>query len=527
MGTSIRPTVTTVKKTVTTKPATVSVAAKKTTAPKTTAPKTTSTSGGSKSSAKKSYSVQPKVKTVTTGTKDVDPQLDPHADLGDFKDGSFVDDTGIAKEKQSLIKDILGVVNDTLLAGANLITQPKKVTSGGYGTSEKTNSSKKTEETAESVQVKIDENNGKISKIYEDSDKEIKEQETLIEKELKEAGLSDVDYQNYQLKADEINNLISQLESALLTQGNTIASIEAAIKSNMNYIAMLDAQIAANQKVSNSNSSEVLEKIENLQKEKANIEANNVKLMQNLADAYVQKSLISDKINNYNTQKSNLLEYYAQKCPSSALLTENLKIYTGKISEIKISRDATVAEIQKNNSELLVKKTDLTEKSARTSFIKKNAAESMRDAIDFGLSFDGKTASQMKKIMNNDGYAFYEKAWCGQFQSYIINKTIGLNNTASWYKNCSNRASCPTLLREAKAAGAVVKNSEAKPGDLLLLTKNNGHAYHVAMIVSVNSDGSFNTIEGNTSDDSGKYTNGVVNQRHRKANSGVVVRVSK
>lgn len=68
-------------------------------------------------------------------------------------------------------------------------------------------------------------------------------------------------------------------------------------------------------------------------------------------------------------------------------------------------------------------------------------------------------------------------------------------------------AGCPAMHNSAKAKKMTVTWANRKKGDIVLFDFNhNGTADHIGIVVSVNSDGSITTIEGNT--DYGNNTNG-------------------
>lgn len=88
-------------------------------------------------------------------------------------------------------------------------------------------------------------------------------------------------------------------------------------------------------------------------------------------------------------------------------------------------------------------------------------------------------------------------AWCNIFVSYVL-AHCGVNYAKAAY--------VPYGLRNALAIGTWVKMSQAQAGDIVVFTwhggGNNtgtGSQDHIGFIISRNSDGTFTTIEGNTS----------------------------
>lgn len=134
----------------------------------------------------------------------------------------------------------------------------------------------------------------------------------------------------------------------------------------------------------------------------------------------------------------------------------------------------------------------------------------------YALQFDGKSASEMQSIMQGAGCAFHSGAWCADFVTFITKQVYGNNTPGDFANSCSNTAYCPTIGSWAQQKGILTTDSsQVQPGDFILYGSP-GSFYHIGLVTSVNADGTVNTIEGNTSDDNGNYTNGVVNQHSNR-----------
>ena len=86
-------------------------------------------------------------------------------------------------------------------------------------------------------------------------------------------------------------------------------------------------------------------------------------------------------------------------------------------------------------------------------------------------------------------------------------------------------ASCTTVLNWAKNNGMIVNNSSGRKGDLILFDwDSSGDADHIGFIVEKNSDGSYTTVEGNTSLNGSQSDGGEVMLRNRKSYIRAIVR---
>ncbi len=108
----------------------------------------------------------------------------------------------------------------------------------------------------------------------------------------------------------------------------------------------------------------------------------------------------------------------------------------------------------------------------------------------------------MKELMTSSGNLFHDGAWCGDFCAYVLEQTYGRNGTPGDYLNtCSNYSYLPTIVGWAQENGVYSSDvSQVQPGDLICYGQQ-----HVGMVVGVNSDGTVNTVEGNTSGNNGDY----------------------
>lgn len=125
--------------------------------------------------------------------------------------------------------------------------------------------------------------------------------------------------------------------------------------------------------------------------------------------------------------------------------------------------------------------------------------DDLQAAIDWARQYDDMSQDQMRQIFKDLGYQFDYDAWCADFVRMALGEAIGDENLPDWYRNCSNKAFCPTIQQCGE--GHQISAEEAQPGDIVLYDWNgDGSADHVGLFVD-NGDGSstITAIEGNTS----------------------------
>lgn len=106
---------------------------------------------------------------------------------------------------------------------------------------------------------------------------------------------------------------------------------------------------------------------------------------------------------------------------------------------------------------------------------------------------------------NNVKYntAYYGKAvkgsaypWCCAFIWWLFMKL----DASKLFYNGKKTAYCPAVVSWAKSKKIWKKNTEGKKGDLVLFNWRGGStAEHIGIVIKKNSDGTYQTIEGNTS----------------------------
>jgi peptidoglycan hydrolase-like protein with peptidoglycan-binding domain/predicted alpha/beta hydrolase family esterase len=118
-----------------------------------------------------------------------------------------------------------------------------------------------------------------------------------------------------------------------------------------------------------------------------------------------------------------------------------------------------------------------------------------------------------------DGVAQNE-AWCMSFAQYCIK---AVEKAAQADSPIAQSEHCLTVWKNSPDN---LKSSAPKPGSLVIWQHGNSSSGHVGIVESVNADGTFTTIEGNTNDGSGVTREGIgVFRRQRDLNGSGEMRV--
>lgn len=130
-------------------------------------------------------------------------------------------------------------------------------------------------------------------------------------------------------------------------------------------------------------------------------------------------------------------------------------------------------------------------------------------------------ANSNNVIFNTDYYgkAVSGKAypWCCAFVWDIFR----MCNASDLFYDGKKTAYCQTVLEWGKTNKLTVAKGNGRKGDLVIFDwQGDGHADHIGFILSKNSDGSYNTIEGNTA--IGNDSNGGEVMQRKRAQSSIL-----
>lgn len=133
-----------------------------------------------------------------------------------------------------------------------------------------------------------------------------------------------------------------------------------------------------------------------------------------------------------------------------------------------------------------------------------------KDVIKKALSFVGTEADPPGNVVFNTEYyggkvKGKQFAWCVVFVWYCFRKS----KASKLFFNGKKTAACAYLMNYAEAKEKVISKRKGQIGDVVFFNFNGGTSpQHVGFILKRNEDGSYLTVEGNTSAGAGSQDNG-------------------
>lgn len=356
------------------------------------------------------------------------------------------------------------------------------------------------------------ENDEKVSKELKEEQKQNQEDISNKENEIKdeETAISEDEEKIYNLE-NEISSLNSQLESYKTSLSNLPEKTEDN-KSKHSEIDAMKKQINDSiDDINNQIDTKEKEK-EEAEKDKSDRETNLKTLQDDLKDLEETRDEIEKKIADSCSDETK------QKLEDFQAARKNIE--TVKAEELQKAQE----ELNTAKSELEEVNASIQELEAMQIQLQNRVGDNGEDVVEFAKNLDGLSASEMKQIMQSAGCQFDSGAWCADFCTYVTKQVYGNDATpGDFANNCSNTAYCPTIGQWARNKGVyTTDSSKVQPGDYILYGSA-GSERHIGIVTSVNSDGTVNTIEGNTSDDNGNYTDGVVNQHSNRTGAYVLM----
>ncbi|MCD7879825.1 MAG: CHAP domain-containing protein, partial [Candidatus Gastranaerophilales bacterium] len=337
-----------------------------------------------------------------------------------------------------------------------------------------------------------------------------KKQSEIDSKEIEisnqECAVSDAqtNYNNAVSTTKTLKASLSELENA--DTSDMDSSEKSAITSKISALKSKISESEKNEETTKTAWDEAKTKLEELNNSKTTLESEKSELDKQMSD-------LETKITENNPDIKNYLEKYNEAKENLETTKQNAVESAKKdIQESQDYVDEVNTAINNYDNKQITKEYALQDGSGE-------------ELTEFALGLEGKTASEMQQLMQSAGCQFDDCAWCADFVTYCLKQVYGDDIPGDFTSTCSNTAYCPTIESWAKSNGSYTQDSsQVQPGDLILY--GSGVASHIGIVTSVNSDGTVNTIEGNTTNDSGGYGSGYVNAHSNVSNARSFVRLS-
>ncbi len=491
------------------------------------------------------------------GLPDIDEAEEEDSDEED--DDEFeISDELLAKLKEALgLTDSTDDTDDTTAAASTTGTSGTSGTGGTSSTGGSTSSSGGTtssttsaaetademsmEELLEQQEVKqaaVDDANAKVAEVQSGENAEVKAaiDDADEKQQIYEDALEADDEVSEELKQQQKDNqaAIEEQEKIVTDSETAIAEAEATIYDCDTQIGLLDNQISA----LNTSMSNLPEKTSDNEDDWADIDAMKQSIQSQIDDAEASKEEYEGQKSDAETAKSDaedaldaaqkelddnlyperddIEEQILNSCSDETKKAlEDWQAARENIETVKAEQlSAAQAELETAQSELEEVIASIEELESMQIQLENRISSNGEDVVEFALALDGLSASEMKQLMQAAGCQFDSGAWCADFVAYVTSEVIG--SDSEFLSTCSNTAYCPTIASWASSNGILSDygdSSDVEPGDYIIYYNDSKGYYHIGIVTSVNDDGTVNTVEGNTSDDNGNYTSGVVNTK--------------
>ncbi len=330
---------------------------------------------------------------------------------------------------------------------------------------------------------------------YETQKTELESQKTQAEsqKSSAQANLSSLESQLASLQSQNEDGKLSAQIAAIEAQ---IQQVEQEIQRLDEQIASLDEQIGGVEEQIGG----VEEQIQGAQEELEQAQEELEESKEKLEELQVEKEELDLELQ----QAQEELDQVEQQAVSAHPEVEEYKRKYDEARQETIEKTKVFDEnIEKAQQELDKAKDYVREvevaiaKSEANDNIKENYSTQPQgdELVDFASKFEGYSEKDVESVC---GYNLPDGLWCAAFCKFALKETYG-DNLPDWYTNC-NYNSCSEVLAAAnKNDSAFTDGSKAQAGDLIIFNTNRGQARHIGIVTAINSDGTVETIEGNSS----------------------------
>lgn len=386
----------------------------------------------------------------------------------------------------------------------------KEVSDIQSGSNEKIKSLQQKADSLKEEYEKALENDKKVSK-------ELKEKQAKNSKEIKSKEdnktKKEKDITNYENKITDCNAKIDNINAQISSLNDSLSSVEKKTDDNKDRWDEIDKQTASlKNKIANAKSE--------LAKQKEAL--SNYKEKKDQAKQELDK--IKDELDKLNEEKEKIEQEISKNCSDET--KAKLEAYNNSKQQLEQTKTQLLSQAQSNLQQAQTELDRINEainnhKDVEITFDDKIPTSKIAEVAKKYLGDnDYVTSDKMQEIMEEEGYAFHEGQWCADFASFAIGQAFkdselpgDFESSSTCYK-VGNWARDKGILMDGREDSESYDMKNVKPGDFVLYNAMEDNEWsHIGIVTEVHADGTFDTIEGNTSDDDGSdiYNQGYLN----------------
>lgn len=365
-----------------------------------------------------------------------------------------------------------------------------------YSTNSSSSSQKQTKTAADEVSELREQRKTIISTADKNIEDKQNEKDKLVANNKTLSSELKTEYSTQQKALGDIQSKLSSAESSLSSHKSSLADVEADIAALEGEKSTLktDTNDSKINKENKSRLSELKKSIESKKEKKS-------KLSEKIKKEETQIESLKTKEKEQQKVVKNVEKQIGEESPS---LKKKMDSLTKEISDLKSQKTKDVAEIDK--------KIEAKEKAQKKEA--KQAGENKgKTANDIGSGLVALASKYMGKNESDGSYKMFTngrtESWCADFVTYVV-KEYAKENGMKVADGFGSPA-VSNLMGWAQKNGVFDNTSQMSDKEKLnysqknlsvgdvIIWKSNG-ASHTGIVKSINSDGTFTTVEGNSSD---------------------------
>lgn len=404
--------------------------------------------------------------------------------------------SNIKANNAAVMPDFSLVGNNVANIGSTSSVNSNYGTNNNYSTNSSSSSQKQTKTAADEVSELREQRKTIISTADKNIEDKQNEKDKLVANNKTLSSELKTEYSTQQKALGDIQSKLSSAESSLSSHKSSLADVEADIAALEGEKSTLktDTNDSKINKENKSRLSELKKSIESKKEKKS-------KLSEKIKKEETQIESLKTKEKEQQKVVKNVEKQIGEESPS---LKKKMDSLTKEISDLKSQKTKDVAEIDK--------KIEAKEKAQKKEA--KQAGENKgKTANDIGSGLVALASKYMGKNESDGSYKMFTngrtESWCADFVTYVV-KEYAKENGMKVADGFGSPA-VSNLMGWAQKNGVFDNTSQMSDKEKLnysqknlsvgdvIIWKSNG-ASHTGIVKSINSDGTFTTVEGNSSD---------------------------